>query len=395
MKSAPFRKTSVVLCALAALLLLPGCGGRSASIQQQGAVTLVETLTIGHDDSDDAFLFSSIPAVAVLDDGRIVLSDSQDPRLRLFNEDGSFRRYIGAQGGGPGEMERPISVSIVNGQIVAAEQMRQRFIVFDSDGDFKFEQPFPATMHPYTVRGVGENLIAAVGGSESLADGTSLDPIESRYVRVFNDSLVSVRRFGKLSAIMDPSSPLERQAASFASVVLDANAKTLVVAPRSYRCRLARYDWNEDTPVVSMLESQSCPDRGYRELTEAEFNDYRKLAEADDLGSIPGSLGASFTSEGKSYSLVWRVAEGVVMRDDGSVLVLVNAYANGWARRVDYFSAAGAFVGSFPIKGLPDDLKGGFVGSDNSGNWYYRSTSAEGLPGIKRFSVELELPEGS
>lgn len=294
MKSAPFRKTSVVLCALAALLLLPGCGGRSASIQQQGAVTLVETLTIGHDDSDDAFLFSSIPAVAVLDDGRIVLSDSQDPRLRLFN-----------------------------------------------------------------------------------------------------DSLVSVRRFGKLSAIMDPSSPLERQAASFASVVLDANAKTLVVAPRSYRCRLARYDWNEDTPVVSMLESQSCPDRGYRELTEAEFNDYRKLAEADDLGSIPGSLGASFTSEGKSYSLVWRVAEGVVMSDDGSVLVLVNAYANGWARRVDYFSAAGAFVGSFPIEGLPDDLKGGFVGSDNSGNWYYRSTSAEGLPGIKRFSVELELPEGS
>lgn len=91
---------------------------------------------IGVLEGDEAYMFGSIAAVAVADDGTIYATDRQARELRVFNADGSHRGTWGRDGGGPGEFNNPDGGLAVlgDGRVVVRDPGNARMQVFDADG---------------------------------------------------------------------------------------------------------------------------------------------------------------------------------------------------------------------------------------------------------------------
>jgi len=83
--------------------------------------------------------FNRPNAIAIAPNGDIYVSDGyENARVVHFSGDGQFIRIIGGtEGSGPGQLELPHGVAIdSNGRILVSDSANQRVSVFDSDGEF-------------------------------------------------------------------------------------------------------------------------------------------------------------------------------------------------------------------------------------------------------------------
>lgn len=77
-------------------------------------------VSIGRTVGEEEYLFFRVNAARRLDSGEIVVVDGQSRELRVFGEDGLFRRAYGGRGEGPGEFAGfPLTVSATDGRHVA------------------------------------------------------------------------------------------------------------------------------------------------------------------------------------------------------------------------------------------------------------------------------------
>lgn len=96
---------------------------------------VAEVLRLDAYDDRDAFVFSSIPAAAVLSDDEIALVDRMTNEIRVFGLDGTHVRTFASEGDGPGEFRyltelRPLH----NDRLMAWGFERKRLSVFEADG---------------------------------------------------------------------------------------------------------------------------------------------------------------------------------------------------------------------------------------------------------------------
>ena len=85
--------------------------------------------------------------VAIAPNGDIYVSDGyQNSRVVHFSEDGEFIRIIGGETGSePGQLQVPHGVAVDSqGRILVNDSDNQRVSVFDSDGNFVETWPFPS-----------------------------------------------------------------------------------------------------------------------------------------------------------------------------------------------------------------------------------------------------------
>lgn len=385
------RSIPVLILIACSLASCRSQGGAQDSYGALQSIQLVRDLVIGSAEGDDPYLFASIPGIAIGDDGRMALVDSQDPRIRVFESDGTFSHYIGGGGNGPGEFQRVISITSVSDKIVAADQMRQRFIAYSWNGEYLYDKPFPSTaFHPYRTATLGDQFMVAATTKEAADDGTVIEEYDSRYLRLFDSESEQVKRFGAMSDIIDTSSDFEARSARFTSVVFSANDERVLVAPVTWGCTAALYELQQTDPQPQLVNSPQCPDKGYRSITEAEYESYRALY-PDQVDKVPGSLGASFGPDGRFYSLSWRHVDGVVQRDDGSMLILLMKWDDGWEYFAEHFSADGSYLGTANIETEMDTRRSFFAGVDKLGNFYYRDMLEDGTPVLVRYRVEYDL----
>ena len=118
------------------------------------APTLVEVLRIGSlDDTCDAF--GNVMALAVDEDGRIYVADSQAKDIRVFSPEGECARTFGRSGEGPGEFR--LLAGIVwqpPGFLWTIDSVHERLTVFDSLGTVLATHPLrlgPAAAHPWPM----------------------------------------------------------------------------------------------------------------------------------------------------------------------------------------------------------------------------------------------------
>lgn len=154
-------KFRLAVAASVAVLLLPACatpedspdtdgtwvgtvtteGNVTTVVNESGSVwggeaTLVEELSIGVDIGADEYMFGWIRNIYVAD-GRIYVTDSQVPAVRVYDLEGQFLRNIGSgPGQGPGEYESPTLVNgTADGTIFVYDARIQRLTAYDPDGE--------------------------------------------------------------------------------------------------------------------------------------------------------------------------------------------------------------------------------------------------------------------
>jgi len=98
------------------------------------SVRLVPEMSVGVEEGDDAYMFGRVRALAVRQNGELLVLDGQVPVLRRYSPDGAHVGDIGREGGGPGEYRRPETVDeLPDGRIVVRDPGNGRFEVWSAD----------------------------------------------------------------------------------------------------------------------------------------------------------------------------------------------------------------------------------------------------------------------
>ncbi|MDR9419399.1 6-bladed beta-propeller [Gracilimonas sp.] len=98
-----------------------------------------EELRIRTYDGELEYIFAGISDLAVGTDGNIFVYDSPagDPVVRMFDSEGSFIKYIGREGRGPGEYDNIEGIgTFPDGRLAIWDIGNQRINVYEPNGDF-------------------------------------------------------------------------------------------------------------------------------------------------------------------------------------------------------------------------------------------------------------------
>jgi len=158
--SLPCRRAAGLVGALALGVTVAACGGGDVATDDgreqwqaettvEGNVTTVrtisgsvwgapaqleETLSIGVDQGEEAYMFGRLSGVVGRGD-RIYVLDTSLPAVRVYDDNGSHLMDIGAEGDGPGEFRRPDALLVgPDGRVFVRDSNQGRITVFDGEG---------------------------------------------------------------------------------------------------------------------------------------------------------------------------------------------------------------------------------------------------------------------
>jgi len=95
---------------------------------------LEETLSIGVDQGEAAYMFGRLSGVAGTGD-RIYVLDTSVPTVRVYDDGGRHIMDIGSEGDGPGEFRDPDALLVADdGRVFVRDSRQGRITVFDADG---------------------------------------------------------------------------------------------------------------------------------------------------------------------------------------------------------------------------------------------------------------------
>jgi hypothetical protein len=102
-----------------------------------------DVFTVGTVEGRDWEMFSGIRAVAFDGADNMYLLDGQNTRIVVFDANGRFVRQFGRKGGGPGELETPLSMGLTaDGSLVVSDLGNRSFVVFTTEGEYVRNVPF-------------------------------------------------------------------------------------------------------------------------------------------------------------------------------------------------------------------------------------------------------------
>ncbi|MBC7361587.1 MAG: 6-bladed beta-propeller [Candidatus Aminicenantes bacterium] len=98
-------------------------------------LTLKKELTIGKLEEGGS-LFGTIAGAAVTADGRIVVLDSKEKKIKIFDPAGKLLKEFGREGQGPGEWSMPVGLQLVsNRQLIVADGGGRKLVYLDLEGN--------------------------------------------------------------------------------------------------------------------------------------------------------------------------------------------------------------------------------------------------------------------
>lgn len=117
------------IAALSGGRLLVSFGDRVAILDQSGS----ETGNLG----SGAGQFTMANGIAVAADGTILVTDSLEDSVKVFNADGTFRSRFGSTGGGSGQLSMPTGIAVdrLSGLVAVADTLNGRVQFFDLSGN--------------------------------------------------------------------------------------------------------------------------------------------------------------------------------------------------------------------------------------------------------------------
>jgi len=130
--------------------------------QDVPSAELVMVDSIGVEIGDSTYMFGSIKDPAYAPDGSIVLLDRALSRIMIYDSDGEFRRQIGREGNGPGEMSLSVMMAITgSGDILVTQRDAMEHFNFTT-GEWIAEYPRGETPPPFVLKGLPDSTFLGV-----------------------------------------------------------------------------------------------------------------------------------------------------------------------------------------------------------------------------------------
>lgn len=99
--------------------------------------------TIGAEEGQSWELLDGVRAVAFDRADNLYVLDANNARVLMFDSRGRFVRQFGRRGGGPGEFQQPLGMTVTpDGNVVVSELMNRGFVIYRSDGEYVKNVPF-------------------------------------------------------------------------------------------------------------------------------------------------------------------------------------------------------------------------------------------------------------
>lgn len=103
-------------------------------VAEAAVPALRSVVSIGMEMGDSCYVFGDIRDACVMEDGTILVLDSYDNSIMVYDPRGNFLRKTGGQGEGPGEYGSPFGmVALEDGRILVSDAMLSRVTFLDPD----------------------------------------------------------------------------------------------------------------------------------------------------------------------------------------------------------------------------------------------------------------------
>lgn len=163
------------LIGTALLILTVGCGSDAKEADvEPGRWQMAEPFWIGEVEGDGPEVFGSVTSLVVDREGRILVFDGQAHELRAFSREGSLVSRLGRRGGGPGEFQHVIGMSIApDGSLWLIDGANARYTVIRDEEVGTYSRGSGVYTVPWTGGHAGGHLYDVV----TLPDGPSMEAL--------------------------------------------------------------------------------------------------------------------------------------------------------------------------------------------------------------------------
>jgi len=106
-------------------------------VYKKDILMLEEELSLGKKEGEKEFIFTRVYSIDIDKEENIYVLDNLSAEVRVFNKKGKFLKVIGSKGQGPGEMQNPHFIQILNNQkLIIWDPATYRFLIFSLEGEY-------------------------------------------------------------------------------------------------------------------------------------------------------------------------------------------------------------------------------------------------------------------
>jgi hypothetical protein len=104
--------------------------------------------SVGVADGAEHEMFGQVSAVAFDAQGALYVLDRGNHRVVVYGPDGRFLRMFGSRGGGPGELQGPMALSVADQEVMILDVAHNAVVVYGRDGEYRRNVPLDAEERP-------------------------------------------------------------------------------------------------------------------------------------------------------------------------------------------------------------------------------------------------------
>jgi hypothetical protein len=291
----------------------------------------------GADEGPESFYRLNPSSVGVDGRGNLHVLDGGNHRVAIFDPRGHLLRVLGREGGGPGELEIPLTMDVASDGTVRVHDITKPALVqWDSAGGLLPSRPLPVTLTREFAR-VGDALVAPVPTKRS-EDGRSGERLlamraaDTTELAAIAVPPVSMMNFGCVGLALPPLfSP--------SLVWSAAEDRVAVVSGGDYVIRLVK------GAHASSIRRDLAPRTVTREMALQDVGEEMTIRFGN--GAPPCEIPGATVVEKQGFARVLPAIAAITLAPDGSTWVRRGA-VKGETPIIDVFDAEGAYLGTLP-----------------------------------------------
>ena len=319
-------------------------------------VKLEEDLSIGKASGGTEYSFVRAWYIAVDDGGAIYVMDQGESCVKAYDEKGKYLRRIGRKGEGPGELQHPNSIHLIDGRRLVFEDFVRSLITFSTDGPFISSLSTVKVM-PLNILVTPNNEIVAY--MNAISSGR-----KGKEIRLYDGQLQFLK-----TLLFIPDEALDQQ------IIRPFTTDFHWALIQDNRLAISRHEAYE----IEILDLKGASNAIFK-----RDHDRVKIirAEADEM--------TARVKKGRKVDIpeYHPAIQGISADDEGHVYVKTfEITTDGASFLHDIFDREGRFLAKVPIPRTARDLIW------KNRKLYYITEDAEGFHKIKRFRVIWQLPK--